>query len=177
MPRKLTPKQEKFCREYILDLNATRAAERAGYKDGNIGRQLITKNNVSDRIAELQKESFERAEIDADGVLKILAHLVSYDPRNVIEWGPNSVRIKDSKKLSEMDAKLVTSITETPNQWGTRRQIKLPDRLRAIELLGKHYQLFTEQLEIKEPVKGSVRLMKIKKQVRRSDEKEAEEIN
>ena len=44
---KLTEKQKRFCEEYLVDLNATQAAARAGYKDPNIVRQLITKNNVS----------------------------------------------------------------------------------------------------------------------------------
>lgn len=47
---RLTDKQKRFVAEYLVDLNATQAAKRAGYKDPNIGRQLITKNNVSAAI-------------------------------------------------------------------------------------------------------------------------------
>ena len=47
---KLAPKQARFVEEYLIDLNATQAAIRAGYKNGEIGRQIITKNNVLEAI-------------------------------------------------------------------------------------------------------------------------------
>lgn len=52
---RLSDKQARFVQEYLIDLNATAAAQRAGYRDPNIGRQLITKNNVSDAIEKAQK--------------------------------------------------------------------------------------------------------------------------
>ncbi len=51
---KLAPKQARFVEEYLIDLNATQAAIRAGYKNGEIGRQIITKNNVLEAIQAAQ---------------------------------------------------------------------------------------------------------------------------
>jgi phage terminase small subunit len=70
---KLTDKQEMFCREYIVDLNATQAAIRAGYskKTANqVASQNLTKLNIQERVTGLMRERTERVEIDADWVLK-----------------------------------------------------------------------------------------------------------
>lgn len=99
---KLTEKQRRFCEEYLIDLNATQAAARAGYRDPNIGRQLITKNNVSAYLAELMQKRSARTGIAADEV------------------------IAELKKVALSDA-----------------EIKGSDKLKALELLGKHLGLFT----------------------------------
>jgi len=69
----LTAKQQRFVEEYLIDLNATQAAKRAGYKNAEIGRQLITKNNVSGAIQEALKKRSSRTEITQDQVLEELA--------------------------------------------------------------------------------------------------------
>lgn len=70
---KLTPKQEMFCREYVVDLNASQAAVRVGYSEKTANRQghrLLTNADIQARVAELQAEAFERADIDAAYVLR-----------------------------------------------------------------------------------------------------------
>lgn len=73
---KLTAKQERFCTEYIIDLNATQAAIRAGYsvKTANrIASENLSKLDIQRKIQELQQERAERTEITQDRVLKELA--------------------------------------------------------------------------------------------------------
>lgn len=68
----LTDKQEMFCREYLIDLNATQAAIRAGYsvKTANrIAAQNLSKLDIQNRIAELKAKRNEGMKIDADYVL------------------------------------------------------------------------------------------------------------
>jgi len=70
---KLTDKQEVFCREYIVDLNATQAALRAGYSQKTaqrIGSENLSKPLIQGRVTELMQERVERVQIDADWVLK-----------------------------------------------------------------------------------------------------------
>jgi phage terminase small subunit len=70
---KLTDKQEMFCKEYIIDLNATQAATRASYSAktaGVIGLENLGKPLIQARLAELMKERSERVKIDADWVLR-----------------------------------------------------------------------------------------------------------
>ena len=73
MMGKLTDKQEMFCREYIIDLNATQASLRAGYSEKTaqrIGSENLSKPLIQARVAELMQERTERVQIDADWVLK-----------------------------------------------------------------------------------------------------------
>lgn len=68
----LNAKQEAFCREYIIDLNATQAAIRAGYSANtakSIGSRLLTKVDIQDFIANLKVERSGRVQIDSDWVL------------------------------------------------------------------------------------------------------------
>lgn len=69
---KLTAKQERFCGEYLIDLNATKAAERSGYKNNarQIGSENLSKPVIAERIAELKQERSNRLQIDADWVLR-----------------------------------------------------------------------------------------------------------
>tara|TARA_B100000767_G_C19523111_1_gene433364 strand:- start:108 stop:641 length:534 start_codon:yes stop_codon:yes gene_type:complete len=73
--QKLTAKQEQFCQEYIIDLNATQAAIRAGYskKTANVvGCENLTKPNIADRVAELRKGRADKVAIDQEAVLNNL---------------------------------------------------------------------------------------------------------
>ncbi len=69
---KLTAKQDLFCKEYLVDLNATQAAVRAGYSERTAksqGARLLTNVDVAERIQQLMTERSKRVEIDADWVL------------------------------------------------------------------------------------------------------------
>lgn len=74
---KLTGKQKRFCEEYLIDLNATQAALRAGYKNSDVGRRLVTKSHVSAYIEKLRQEQQQRTQITADAVLGELAKIAS----------------------------------------------------------------------------------------------------
>ena len=74
----LTPRQERFCQEYAIDLNATGAARRAGYSEKTAeqqGSRLFRNVQVKTRIAELQDEVAERNKLSVDGVVAKLAEL------------------------------------------------------------------------------------------------------
>lgn len=89
-PSKFTPKQDRFCREYLVDLNATQAARRAGYSPRTAneqGARLLANASVKSRIAELQAEVAERLNITVDDVTKML--LESYrDAKTAKQHGP-----------------------------------------------------------------------------------------
>ncbi len=74
----LTPRQERFCEEYAIDLNATAAARRAGYSEKTAeqqGSRLLRNVQVKARIVELQDEVAERNKLSVDGVVTNLAEL------------------------------------------------------------------------------------------------------
>ena len=68
----ITKKQQLFIQEYLIDLNATAAAQRAGYKDGNYGRQLLTLPNVSEAIMASMKERAAALHITSEWVVERL---------------------------------------------------------------------------------------------------------
>lgn len=137
---KLTEKQKRFCEEYLVDLNATQAAARAGYKDPNIGRQLITKNNVSEYISLLREEQSRRTSITADRVLAELA-AIAFADRTEIQQVMNKrgdVIFTPTEEISEDAKKAIACIEE--GKYGTK--VTSYDKVKALELLGKHLGLF-----------------------------------
>lgn len=94
----LTPKQERFVQEYLVDLNATQAAIRAGYKNAEIGRQLITKNNVSAAIQEAKRKRSERTEISQDYVLMGLKEIADQEASDAA-----ASELKYSSKLKALE--------------------------------------------------------------------------
>lgn len=84
----LTPKQARFVQEYLIDLNATQAAIRAGYSEKTavvIGAQNLTKLNIANEIAKAQGQIAERASIDAVKVLKQLEDIATCDPNEIVQ--------------------------------------------------------------------------------------------
>ena len=80
--RPLTPKQQQFCREYLIDMNATAAANRAGYSPNTAmeqGHQLLQKTSVKAEIQRRIDERAERVEVDADYVVTELRKVVEDD--------------------------------------------------------------------------------------------------
>lgn len=160
---KLTPKQRIFCNEYIIDLNATKAAIRAGYSEKTarmIGNENLTKPNVQTEIQKAMKEREERTNINADRVVKDLAKIGFADITKFVEFGPEErieeieegtgvkvIRVYSSLRLKhdyEVDGAVISEVKVT----NTGVSIKLHDKLKALELLGKHLGMFIERQEV-----------------------------
>ena len=150
----LTDKQEMFCREYLIDLNATQAAIRAGYsaKAANVqGAQNLSKISIQNRISDLKLQRNEQINIDAAYVLKRLVEIDQMDVLDILLPNGELKPIKDWPKtwrttLSGMD------ITEMAgDDPGFLKKIKWPDKVKNLELLGKHIsvQAFKEQIDQK----------------------------
>lgn len=137
----LTDKQEMFCREYLIDLNATQAAIRAGYSEKTAneqGAQNLAKLSIAQRIIELKAERNERVEVNADYVLRRLIEIDEMDVLDILLANGELKPIKDWPKvwrttLSGMD------VTEMAGDAaGLLKKIKWPDKVKNLELLGKH---------------------------------------
>lgn len=155
---KLSPKQLKFVQEYLLDLNATQAAIRAGYSAKTAQEQssrLLSNVIVSDAIAALKIERAERTKVNADWLLTRLAMEAEADVMDLYDDNGNLKPIKDWPKIWRQG--LVAGIETVQEKTGidmegnpvfaTVYKIKLSDRVKRLELIGKHIdvQAFAER--------------------------------
>lgn len=148
--RKLTPKQAAFVVEYLVDLNATQAAIRAGYSAKTayrIGAELLHKTSVAEAIQKAQARREVRTEITQDQVVTELAKIAFGNVRDVMEWGPRGVTLKDSAALTEAQAAGVAEVSESVTKDGGSIKLKRHDKVKALELLGRHLGMFTDKVE------------------------------
>ncbi len=164
-PADVTPKQRRFVEEYLIDLNATAAAKRAGYSEKTArqtGQENLSKPVIAEAIAEAQADRSERTQIDADWVLERLAEEVTADLKDLyaddgtlkpidqwpLIWRQGLVAGLDVDELLADGARL-----------GQVTKVKLSDRLKRIELIGKHIgvKAFTERKELTGKDGGPVR--------------------
>lgn len=83
-PLALTPKEERFVEEYLVDCNATQAAIRAGYSEKTaraIGHELLQRPHIQDAIARAKQARSKRTEVTIDRVVRELARIAFFDPR------------------------------------------------------------------------------------------------
>ena len=142
----LNPKQERFCKEYVIDCNATKAGIRAGYSEDSAYSQahdLLKKPEIADFIRQLQFEIGERLEITADMVVQELAKLAFSNTQDFVKTGND---IKDISKLERHKVAAVSGIKTTEIVIGeatrTTTELKFHDKVSALEKLGKHLGVF-----------------------------------
>jgi phage terminase small subunit len=148
----LTPKQARFVEEYLIDMNATAAAKRAGYAPKRadvIGYENLSKPVIQAALNAAQRERSARTGITADRVLREIARVALADPRNVMRWGPGGIELKDSASLTDDEAACVMEISETRSENSGSMKVKLHPKIAALEQLAKHVGLYdTQKLDI-----------------------------
>lgn len=165
----LTAKQRNFVREYLIDLNATQAAIRAGYSEdtaGAIGYENLNKPQIERAIAAAMNLRAKRTEITADRVLTELAKIGFSDIRKAVRWESALVTEEDNpdggditviKKIvtnrveliasDDIDDETAAAISEISQNATGGVKIKLHDKKSALVDLGKHLGIFNEKVE------------------------------
>jgi phage terminase small subunit len=141
----MTPRQRRFVEEYLVDLNATQAATRAGYSARSAasrGSKLLRNPAVAGAIESAQAKRAQRTRVSADRVVTELAKVAFGDPRRLFSWGPGGVELRESSELTEAEAALVSEVSETRTAAGGTRRVKLHCKMTALTALGKHLGLF-----------------------------------
>lgn len=131
----LTAKQEKFCEEYMIDLNATQAAIRAGYSEhtaSEIGYENLSKPQIGERIAEVKAERSARTLVNADYVIR---GLLKVHERCMQEEAVMAFN-HDSKVMEETG----------------EFKFEHSGANKSLELLGKHLGLFVDKSETKHSI-------------------------
>ena len=143
----MTDKQARFCEEYMIDLNATQAAIRAGYSPKTAQEQsarLLSNVMVQNRLAQLQAEQSRRTGVSADRVVRELAKIAFANASGLIDPETASVKLDASRDdLAAIQSIKVKSFGED----GLEHEVKLADKLRALDLLGKHLGMYKDASE------------------------------
>lgn len=144
----MTKKQKRFCEEYLIDLNATQAAIRAGYSPDTakaIGCENLTKPDIRAHIDRAMAERSRRTGVNADRVIQELAKIAFVNATDVID--PKTATVKENALPEDMAA--IQSVkVKTFGEDGLEREIKMADKLRALEMLGRHLGMFKDKLEL-----------------------------
>ncbi len=156
----MTPKQQRFVDEYLVDLNATQAAIRAGYakkRAAEQGYELLQKTTVQAAIAEAQEARSKRTQITVDRVLTELALVGFADMGTYLTLGGGDTTVKlDWTKLPPGATKIIQEVTQEEHTGGRGHdtgQIRLTklkpySKLDALEKIGRHLGMFTDKLKI-----------------------------
>lgn len=147
---KLTEKQQRFVDEYLIDLNATQAAIRAGYSvrtANEQGSQNLAKLSIQQAIAEQMAERSKRTGVNQDRVMLELAKLAFVKMTDVVN---SNGEIK--AEASADDLSCIESIkckrSESKSGSSVEREVKISSKTKALELLGKHLGMWNDKLDV-----------------------------
>ncbi|MCR4300613.1 MAG: terminase small subunit [Sulfuricaulis sp.] len=156
----LNPRQQRFVDEYLKDLNATQAAIRAGYSEATANQQgprLLVHVGVQSAIAAGQRALSEQAGVTVERIIRELAAIAFANLRDVVTWDGDALYLKPSAELDTASASAIKKVKQTRTitrgkndfeQEREQREVELHDKQRALELLGRHFGMFREQVDI-----------------------------
>lgn len=150
---KLTDKQQRFVDEYLIDLNATQAAIRAGYKTrtsqqaSEIGCQLLKKSQVSEAISKKMAARSRRTGVNQDRVVLELAKVAFAKMTDIVD---SNGRIKEDASPDDLACIESIKFKESDNEYGgsVEREVKIASKLKALELLGKHLGMWSDKFNV-----------------------------
>lgn len=156
----MTNAQKIFCDEYLIDLNATRAYK-AAYPNckkedsaRKAGSRLLTNVDIKNYVEEKMKEREQRTKVTQDMVIKELAKIAFLDIRKL--YTENG----QLKNIADIDSETAGAISsmETLEEYdgsgedrekiGDTQKVKLLDKTKALELLGRHLGMFNDKIDV-----------------------------
>jgi phage terminase small subunit len=157
-PTKVQQRYELFAREYVLDLNATRAAIAAGYSESTApskGSQLLTNGKVRKIVDGLLSKRASRLEVTGERILEELAKLAFFDIRKLFNADGS---LKAIVELDDGTASAIAGIEYEKlyehfaqgkaRDIGNTTKVKILPKTEALKMLGQYRKLFTEKVEL-----------------------------
>ena len=174
----LTPKQQRFVEEYLVDLNATQAAIRAGYSEKTAhssGPRLLDNVGVASEIERRQSRVANKLEITAERVLTEISRMAFYDPGSL-----TGVRREENGDYSFDGIGGPEDIRDLPEDvrraivgWSWDKAgnftLKLADKGRALDQLARHLGLFNDKVDVNLKGSFSERIMEARNRARSRD--------
>ena len=144
---KLSAKRQRFIDEYCIDFNGTQAAIRAGYSIRTANEQaarLLATVSVKRALEEKRAEMAESSKLKTSDVIDELRRIAFSDITQVVSFNAAKAKVKSSRKLSEDARKVIASVSQTQNGL----TVKMHDKVKALELLGRYLNIFTDRVEV-----------------------------
>lgn len=150
----LTARQQKFVDEYLVDLNASKAAVRAGYAEKYAGAnidKLLKNTEIASEISKKQIERSKRTEITQDRVLLEIARLAFNDPRKAFDDNNALLPVKQwpdevAAAISSIKTKEITD--SEGNTVGISQEVKFWDKSKNLDLAARHLGMLNDKLEL-----------------------------
>lgn len=157
---KLTAKQQRFADEYLIDLNATQAAIRAGYSPKTANEQgarllanVSVRAYIDTRMAELSK----RTGVNQERIIRELARIAFVNPPDVVDMDEATI----SPYATEDDTAAIAAVKmkriPTQDGEGVEREIRFADKIKALELLGKRFGMWIDKQQV--DIQGAVQIV------------------
>lgn len=143
----MTAKQQRFCEEYLIDLNATRAAIRAGYSPKSAktnGPRLLENAGIRARVEAMMARLSRRTGVSAERVVRELARVAFASMPDVVDMRTATLR----PEATEDDRAAIASVRVKDGDMFAEREVRMCDKVRALELLGKHLGMFTDNVRV-----------------------------
>ena len=147
---KLTKKQQLFVDEFLIDLNGTQAAIRAGYSPDTareIASENLTKPNISTAIEKAMAERSRRTGINQDRVLEEIAKIAFVNIADIADQG-GRLKVDATREDTAAIQSIKTKVTTNDFGETVEHEIKIGDKLKALELVGKHLGTFSDKLKL-----------------------------
>ena len=149
--KKLTPKQEKFIKEYMIDLNGQQAAIRAGYSVKSakeIASEMLTKPNIQAALGKKQAEQSKRLGISADRVMNELAKIGFANITDLANVNTAKVNLAASRDDTAAIQSVRVKTIPTNDGKIVEREIKTHDKIKALENIGRRLGMWNDKLSV-----------------------------
>lgn len=156
----LTPKQQRFAEEYLIDLNATQAAIRAGYSPKTAveqGSRLLANVNIRAYIDERMAVLSRRTGVNQERIMRELARIAFLDPTQLVNFG--DATLQEGATQDDTAAIASVKVKTIPGEFGdgVEREVKFADKIKALELLGKRFAMWIDKQQV--DMQGAVQIV------------------
>jgi len=156
----LTAKQQKFADEYLIDLNATQAAIRAGYSPKSAGTnadKLLKNTKIRAYIEARMAEHSRRTGVTQERIIRELARIAFLDPTQLVNMDTAELLENAAADDRAAIASVKVKTIPTPEGTGLEREVRFADKIKALELLGKRFGMWIDRQRV--DVQGTVQIV------------------